>query len=48
MLLGADLSALYLEVLVLLIIDVVLIVAGFYLFNWMEERTKKSGTISHH
>ncbi|UCC58474.1 MAG: ABC transporter permease [Candidatus Bathyarchaeum sp.] len=48
MLLGADLSALYVEVLVLLIIDVVLILAGFYLFNWMEEKTKKSGTISHH
>ena len=39
---------LYLEVLVLLIIDAVLIVAGFYLFNWMEEKTKKSGSISHH
>jgi ABC-2 type transport system permease protein len=48
MLLGADLSALYPEVLALLIIDVILILAGFYLFNWMEEKTKKSGTISHH
>jgi len=25
-----------------------LLVAGFYLFSWMEEKTKKSGTISHH
>jgi len=48
MLLGADLSALYLEVLALLIIDAILILAGFYLFNWMEEKTKKSGAISHH
>jgi len=48
MLLGTDFSAVYFEVLALLIIDVVLLVAGFYLFSWMEEKTKKSGTISHH
>jgi ABC-2 type transport system permease protein len=48
MLLGTDFSAVYLEVLALLIIDVVLLLAGFYLFSWMEEKTKKSGTISHH
>jgi len=48
MLLGTDLSAVYLEVLALLAIDVVLLLAGFYLFSWMEEKTKKSGTISHH
>ena len=48
MLLGTDFSAVYLEVLALLIIDIVLLVAGFYLFSWMEEKTKKSGTISHH
>ena len=48
MLLGTNLSALYLEVIALLIIDIFLILAGFYLFNWMEEKTKKSGTISHH
>jgi len=35
-------------VLALLIIDIVLLLAGFYLFSWMEEKTKKSGTISHH
>ena len=48
MLLGTNFSAVYLEVLALLIIDIVLLVAGFYLFSWMEEKTKKSGTISHH
>ena len=48
MLLGENLSTVYLEVLALLIIDIVLLVAGFYLFSWMEEKTKKSGTISHH
>jgi ABC-2 type transport system permease protein len=47
MLLGADLSSVYMEVLALVIIDVVLIVAGFLLFNYMEEKTKKSGKISH-
>ncbi len=48
MLIGADLSALYLEVLVLLIIDTVLIFVGFFLFDWIEKKTKKSGTISHY
>jgi ABC-2 type transport system permease protein len=48
MLLGTNLSAVYFEVLALLIIDIVLLLAGFYLFSWMEEKTKKSGTISHH
>jgi len=48
MLLGTDFSAVYFEVIALLIIDIVLLVAGFYLFSWMEEKTKKSGTISHH
>jgi ABC-2 type transport system permease protein len=48
MLLGADLSAVYLEVIALIIIDAVLLVAGFYLFSWMEKKTRKSGTISHH
>ncbi len=48
MLLGADLSALYLEVLALLIIDSILISAGFFLFDWIEKKTKKSGTISHY
>lgn len=46
MLLKESLSMVYLEVLALLIIDVIVILIGFYLFNWMEERTKKSGTIS--
>jgi len=48
MLLGTDLSTVYLEVIALLIIDVALLLAGFYLFSWMEEKTKKSGVISHH
>ena len=47
MLLNQNLTALYLEVVILLIIDAIAIFLGFYLFNWMEERTKKSGTISH-
>jgi ABC-2 type transport system permease protein len=48
MLLGQSLAAVYFEILVLLIIDVAVILAGFYLFNWMEKKTKKSGTISHY
>jgi general stress protein CsbA len=48
MLLGTDLSTVYLEVLALLVIDIVLLLAGFYLFNVIEEKTKKSGAISHH
>ncbi len=48
MLLGTSLSAMYWEILALLIIDAVLILAGFYMFNWMENKTKKSGAISHH
>ncbi|WGM89141.1 MAG: ABC transporter permease [Candidatus Bathyarchaeum tardum] len=47
MLIGTPLSAMYFEVLMLLIIDAVLILAGFYMFNWMENKTKRSGTISH-
>lgn len=47
MLLQENLAALYLQILMLLIIDAVAIFLGFYLFNWMERRTKKSGTISH-
>ena len=48
MLLGANLSTLYWEVLALLIIDTVLILVGFYLFSWMEKKTKRSGKISHY
>jgi ABC-2 type transport system permease protein len=48
MILGTGLSAVYLEVIALLIIDAVLLSAGFYLFSWMEKKTRKSGTISHH
>jgi len=48
LLLGADLSTVYTEVLALVIIDIVLIVAGFLLFNYMEEKTKRSGKISHY
>lgn len=46
-LLKNNLTTLYLEILILLIIDAAALSAGFYLFNWMEDRTKKSGTISH-
>ena len=48
MLLGDSLSDLYPQVLTLMIIDAVLMLAGFYLFNWIEEKTKRSGTISHY
>jgi ABC-2 type transport system permease protein len=48
MLLGTDFSTVYLEVIALLIIDIALLLAGFYLFSWMEEKTRKSGAISHH
>ena len=48
MLLGSDLSTVYSEVMLFLIIDVILLVTGFYLFNWMEKKTRKSGTISHY
>jgi len=47
MLIGTPLSEMYFEVLMLLIIDAFLIFAGFYMFNWMEDKTKRSGTISH-
>ncbi len=36
------------EILFLLVMDVLLILLGFYLFNRMEKSTKKSGTISHY
>jgi len=48
MLLGTSFSAMYWEILALIIIDAVLMLAGFYMFNWMENKTKKSGAISHH
>lgn len=48
MLLNQDITYLYLQILILLIIDMVAIFGGFYLFKWMEEKTKTSGTISHY
>ena len=48
MLLQYNITAVYYEILLLFIIDVVAIFLGFYLFNWMERRTKKSGSISHY
>ena len=48
MLLGTPLSSIYVEVILFVIIDAVLLVSGFYLFGWMEKKTRKSGTISHH
>ncbi len=38
--------SIYQEILYLLIIDALLIFLGFSFFNWMEKKTKKSGTIS--
>jgi len=46
MLLKQGITAVYIEVLVLLVLDTALILTGFYLFNWMENKTKKSGIIS--
>jgi ABC-2 type transport system permease protein len=46
MLLKQGLATIYTEVLVLLTLDTALILAGFYLFNWMENKTRRSGTIS--
>lgn len=48
LLLGTDLSQIYFEVTLFLVIDFILLCAGFYLFNWMEKKTRKSGAISHH
>ncbi|MCJ7721242.1 ABC transporter permease [Candidatus Bathyarchaeota archaeon] len=48
MLLGANFSTIYVDVIALIIIDIVLLIAGFYLFSWIEKKTKISGTISHH
>jgi ABC-2 type transport system permease protein len=48
MLLHQNISTLYLQILILLIIDITTIFGGFYLFNWMEAKTKTSGTISHY
>ena len=48
MLLGTSLSAVYMEVAALLIVDVTLLLAGFYLFSWVEKKTRVSGVISHH
>jgi ABC-2 type transport system permease protein len=48
MLTGTNFSTIYMEVLALIIIDSILLIAGFYLFNWIEKKTKKSGAISHH
>jgi ABC-2 type transport system permease protein len=48
MLLGTDLSKIYSEVILFLIIDFILLALGFYLFSWMEKKTRKSGAISHH
>jgi len=46
MLLKQGIAAIYIEIGVLVIIDTALVLVGFYLFNWMENKTKKSGTIS--
>lgn len=46
MLLRQGIAAVYIEILVLLILDTALILSGFYLFNWMEDKTRKSGVFS--
>jgi ABC-2 type transport system permease protein len=48
MLLKQNVPAIYQEIFLLLLLDVAAIFLGFYLFNWMERRTKSSGTISHY
>jgi len=47
-LLKQNLPAIYEQIFLLFVIDALAIFLGFYLFNWMEERTKKSGSISHY
>jgi len=46
MLMKQSITAVYIEVVVLLVLDIALILIGFYMFNWMENKTKKSGLIS--
>jgi len=48
MLLKQNILAIYQEIFLLFVLDIVAILLGFYLFNWMEKRTKSSGTISHY
>jgi ABC-2 type transport system permease protein len=48
MLLKQNIMGLYQEIFLLLILDIAAILLGFYLFNWMEKRTKSSGSISHY
>jgi len=45
-LLKQNFPAIYEQIFLLFVIDVLAIFLGFYLFNWMEKRTKKSGSIS--
>ncbi|UCE16516.1 MAG: ABC transporter permease [Candidatus Bathyarchaeota archaeon] len=48
MLLKQNVLAVYQEIFLLLVVDVVAIFLGFYLFDWMEKKTKSSGSISHY
>jgi len=48
MLLKQNIPAIYQEIFLLFVLDIAAILLGFYLFNWMEKRTKSSGTISHY
>jgi len=45
-LLRQNFPAIYEQIFLLFVIDAVALFLGFYLFNWMEKRTKKSGSIS--
>jgi ABC-2 type transport system permease protein len=46
--LGTNFSTVYLDVLALIITDILLVLAGFYMFNWAEKKTRKTGTISNY
>jgi ABC-2 type transport system permease protein len=47
MLLGRSVSSLWREVLILLVMDVVLVPVGWFIFRWYEQRVRRSGLISH-
>jgi ABC-2 type transport system permease protein len=46
--LGTNFSTVYLDILALIITDILLVLAGFYMFNWAEKKTRKTGTISNY
>ena len=40
--------ALWQTIMVLMLMDVIAIIAGYFIFNWLEKKTRKAGTISMH